>query len=425
MITDAEAAVLAAVDDDATTRLLAELVAVPSVTGSAAESELQHLLATRLDRLGLDVDLWPVDLPSLRAMADYPGEEAPRAEAWGLVGVLPAGSGGRPALALAGHVDVVPAGDPDRWASPPFSPTVRDGRLYGRGACDMKAGVAANFAAVAAIRRSGVALGRPLAMHLLAGEEDGGLGAFATLKRGHTADACVITEPTGGRVVSANAGALTFRIAVPGQAAHGSTRHEGHSAIDAYLLLHQALSGLEARRNARVDPVMAQYPIAYALSVGTVTAGDWASTVPESLVATGRLGVALDEDVAAARAALEECVAKACGADPWLSRHPAVVTWPGGQFASGRLEPGHPLASLAASAYRDVTGRTTGEVGAPYGSDLRLYAARQVPTIQLGPGDVRVAHATDEHVCLTDLHQITRVVALLAVRLCGTVEQDR
>ena len=145
----------------------------------------------------------------------------------------------------------------------------------------------------------------------MVGEEDGGLGAFGTLARGHTGEACIITEPTGGTLITANGGALTFRITVPGAATHGSTRYAGVSAIDNYLPLHRALAELERRRNAVADPLMAEYPIAYPLSVGVIRAGDWASTVPDRLIAEGRLGVALDEDPATARAELEQAIARA------------------------------------------------------------------------------------------------------------------
>ena len=134
----------------------------------------------------------------------------------------------------------------------------------------------------------------PFAVHLVVGEEDGGLGAYATLARGHTGDACVIPEPTDLRLITANAGSLTFRIEVPGQATHGSTRYQGHSAIDAYLPIHRALAELERRRNADPEPLLRDYPIAYALSVGRVQAGDWASSVPDRLVAEGRYGVRID-----------------------------------------------------------------------------------------------------------------------------------
>ncbi|MFC4068590.1 ArgE/DapE family deacylase [Actinoplanes subglobosus] len=413
--TDDEAAALTAVDERAVARELLELLTVPSVTGSAAESELQHLLAGRLERLGLDVDLWSMDLPALRAHPDFPGTEAPRDDAWGLVGTTTGGDG--PAVILQGHVDVVPPGDRRQWGSDPFAPRVDGDVIHARGACDMKAGLAANLAALAAIRAAGIRLPGRVAAHFVVSEEDGGLGAFGTLRRGHTGDACIITEPTGGTVITANGGALTFRIEVPGKATHASTRYSGVSAIDAYLPLHAALARLETVRNVGPDPLMADYPIPYPLAVGIVRAGDWASTVPDLLVAEGRLGVRLGEDPAAARAELERCVADAAAADPWLRDHPPTVAWTGGQFASGRLPAGHPLRDLVSDAHRDVTGEPgLRERGAPYGSDLRLYAGAGVPTLQYGPGDVRVAHSPYEKVSVSETVRVARTLVLAVLR---------
>ncbi|MFI9175523.1 ArgE/DapE family deacylase [Streptomyces lincolnensis] len=420
MLGDDEAAVLAAIDEVAVARTLMELVAVPSVTGSAAESELQHLLAGRLERLGLEVDLWAMDLPELLAHPDFPGAEAPRDEAWGLVGRTRDGGDG-PVLVLQGHVDVVPAGDPAAWEGDPFVPRVTGDVVHGRGACDMKAGLAAHLAVLEAVRASGVRLRGQVAAHFVVGEEDGGLGAFGTLRRGHGGDACVIAEPTAGTLITANAGALTFRITVNGKAAHASSREEGVSAIDAYLPLHRALARLEADRNRDPDPLMAEYPIPYALSVGVLRAGDWASSVPDLLVAEGRLGVRLGEDPASAREEFERCVAAACAAEPWLRAHPVSVTWPGGQFASGRLPAGHPLPDVIRSAHTDVVGGPAPrERGAPYGSDLRLYGGAGIPTVQYGPGDIRVAHSPREQVSVREVVAVARTLALTVLRTVGT-----
>ncbi|MFF8311377.1 ArgE/DapE family deacylase [Streptomyces lydicus] len=415
-----ERAALEAIDETAIAGLLMELIAIPSVTGSAAESEIQHRLAGRLDRLGLDVDLWPVDLPAVRAHPDFPGTEAPRDEAWGLVATTP-GDGDGPTMILQGHVDVVPPGDLRRWDGDPFVPRAAGNLVHGRGACDMKAGLVANLAALAAIRAGGARLRGRVAAHFVVGEEDGGLGAFATLQRGHTGDACIITEPTCGTLVTANAGALTFRIEVPGQATHASTRDAGVSAIDAYVPIHQALARLEARRNTATDPLMAEYTTPYALSIGTLRAGDWASSVPDRLVAEGRLGIALGEDPAEAIADFETCLAQACAQDPWLRDHPAIVTWPGGRFASGRLPAGHPLGALVRDAHADaVGGPRVRERGAPYGSDLRLYAAAGIPTLQFGPGDVRLAHSAREQVSVPEIAAVARTLALAVLRTVGT-----
>ncbi|MFL6025607.1 MAG: M20/M25/M40 family metallo-hydrolase, partial [Friedmanniella sp.] len=337
MLTPPEAAVLDLLDDAGTVQTLRDLVAVPSVGGSAGEVEVQAQLARRLADLGHEVDLWPLDLPTLRAHPDYPGEEVERGEAWGLVGSTGGRTGAdpRPALVLQGHVDVVPPGDRKAWRSDPYQPVEVAGSLVGRGTADMKGGVAAILAAAAAVRASGADLVRPFAVHLVVGEEDGGLGAFATLQRGHGGTACVIPEPTALALVTANAGSLTFRIEVPGLATHGSTAYAGSSAIDSYLGLHRALAALQARRNAEPEPLMRHLPVPYPLSVGRLTAGDWPSSVPDLLVAEGRYGVRVEEDLAAARAELEQAVAEAADRDGYLRDHPPVVSWSGGQFAGG------------------------------------------------------------------------------------------
>jgi acetylornithine deacetylase len=421
-VTDWAARVLAEVDGaaEAAEQRLAQLVRVPSVGGTDPEHEIQAVLAAGLAELGLETDHWRLPLPELLADPDFPGVEVERDEAWGLVGRL-AGRGDGPALLLNGHVDVVPVGDPAAWSTPdPFSGRVVDGELHGRGACDMKAGLVSALAAVAAVRRAGAPLRGDLLLACVPGEEDGGLGTFATLRRGWTADACVVPEPTGLQLVTANAGALTFRLRVPGLATHASRRTEGVSAVEKLVPLLAALQRLEAARNADVDPLMARWPLAYPLSIGRVHAGDWPSSVPDLLVAEGRLGVALDEPVEAARAALEAAVAEASAADPWLRRHPATVEWWGGQFASGRLAAGSDLGERVGAAHAVASGAGTPERwGAPYGSDLRLLAGAGIPTLHYGPGDAVLAHAPDERVPLADVHTAARTLALVALDVCG------
>jgi acetylornithine deacetylase len=296
---------------------------------------------------------------------------------------------------------------------------VVSGELHGRGACDMKAGLVAAMTAVEAVRRAGAPLRGDVLLACVPGEEDGGLGTYATLRRGWRADACVLPEPTGLDVVPANGGALTFRLRVPGVATHASRRTEGVSAITKALPVLAALDRLEGRRNADVDPVMARWPIAYPLSVGRVEAGDWASTVPDLLVAEGRLGVALDEPVEDARRALEDAVAEACAEDPWLAAHPVLVEWWGGQFAPGRLPAGSDLAERVGRAHARAGGGPQESWGAPYGSDLRLLTGAGIPTLHYGPGDSRLAHAADERVPLAEVHTAARALALLALDVCG------
>jgi acetylornithine deacetylase len=220
-------------------------------------------------------------------------------------------------------------------------------------------------------------------------------------------------------VIPANAGSLTSRLEVPGRSAHGSSRLDGYSAVDATAPLLTALRELEMRRNREVDPLLGHLDLPYPISVGIVRAGDWASTVPDLLVAEGRCGVQLDEPIERAKAEFETAIGQACAADPWLSVHPARVSWPGGAFASGRLPAGHHLLGDARRAVTDIGGWAPAVRGAPYGSDLRQYAAAGVPTLQLGPGSVTSAHTVDEFVSLTEVMAFARVYAVLTLRLCA------
>ncbi len=418
LLSDAERSVLDHLDEDALVESLIELVRIPSVGGSDAEIEVQEHSANLLRDLGTDVDRWDIDLDELSSDPWFPGVEVERSAAVGVVGTTE--GEGSPALVLCGHLDVVPPGDFETWlGSDPFSAEIRDGALFGRGACDMKAGAAANLAVVRTLRDAGIRLERPLAVHSVIGEEDGGLGAFATLRRGHRGDAAIITEPTGARMITATAGALTFRIEITGRSAHGSMRREGVSAFEAFLPLHAALMELEAERNRHIDrDFIGELP--YALSFGIVQTGEWSSSVPDKLVAEGRFGVRIDEDPRAARAAFEDVVAEVAVKDPWLHDNRPIVTWPGGQFASGWLDEDHPLVEEMSTAVAASGGARPTQVAGVYGSDLRLYTGiGGVPTLHYGPGDFRYAHAPLERVELDELVQVTRALVVLALRRCG------
>lgn len=396
--------------------LLTDLVRIPSISGSDDEVAIQGVLADHLRDADLEVDHWSIDVPETLAAADAPGVEVDRASAAGLVGRLPGGNG--PTLMFNAHVDVVPPGDVTAWSRDPFSGAVVDGALHGRGSCDMKAGLVAALWSMRALGSLGLSPPGDVVLACVAGEEDGGLGTFALLERGWTADACVIPEPTGLDIVPANAGALTFRLRVPGHATHASRRLDGVSAIEKFLPVLAALRVLEARRNAEVDPLVSVWELPYPLSIGTLSAGDWPSSVPDVLIAEGRVGVALDEPVATTRAALEAAVAEACATDPWLSDHPVTVEWWGGQFASGRLPAGTGLVDRVSGAHTAVSGGPAPAVwGAPYGSDLRLLVGKgAIPTVQYGPGDAAHAHGPDEHVRIDEVETVAGVLGLLAHR---------
>lgn len=413
---------LAALDMPGLVETLQALVRQPSITGTAEESSAQHWFAQRLRENAFETDLWQFDLPALLSDPDFPGLEAPREEGWGLVGSWGGNSG--PTLVLNGHIDVVPPGDLDQWTGhDPFSGSLADGKVFGRGACDMKGGLVCNLFALKAIQAAGLRLKGPVLLECVVGEEDGGLGTFATLRRGYRGDAAIITEPTDLQIIPACAGALTFRLKITGLSAHASVRREGVSVIEKFWPVWQALEDLETRRNVGGHPLMARYGLPYPLSIGTLKAGNWPSSVPDLLEAEGRLGVALGEDPQEARRELEAALEAVCRQDPWLSRHPVTVDWFGGQFASGQLPVGHGLVELVGGTHQKLHGNLPEIHGASYGSDLRLMIGLgNVPTLHYGPGHVKLAHAPNEMVPVSDLETVARTLIAVVLQFCGVEE---
>jgi acetylornithine deacetylase len=410
-------------DEDALLADLHELLLIPSISGSAEELEIQEHLAQAWRREGLAVDRWDIDVERLLHEPSFPGMEVLRTAAVGVTATL-VGDGSGPTLMLNGHTDVVPPGDRAAWSADPFVPRTLavDGResIVARGACDMKAGVAAMWSAVRSVKKAGIPLRGNVILAAVSGEEDGGLGTYALLRHGVTADMCVVPEPTAMDIIPANGGALTFRLTVRGLATHAARRTEGVSAVEKLYPVLAALADLEQRRNAEVDALMSRWPLAYPLSIGTVRAGDWASTVPDLLTAEGRLGVALGETNEEARAALEATVAAVSAGDPWLADHPVEVTWWGGQFASGRTPGDSPVIGHVREAHRAVVGTEPDVYGGPYGSDLRLLTGiGGIPTVQYGPGDASAAHAPDEWVAVDDVVATARGLVQLILRVCG------
>jgi acetylornithine deacetylase len=374
------------------------------------ETHAQQIVAAIAERLGLQVEMHDEDIAALRRLDGYPGEEVEREQ---LVTVTVTASGrddAAPRLCISGHVDVVPTGVRP-WTSPPFAPRMNGGRIYGRGACDMRGGVVVALHALAAITE---VLAQPpgdVVLHSVCAEEDGGLGAFAALRRDANFAACVIPEPTDGEVICAHGGALTFTGRITGRAAHASDRLAGVSALDRFLPLHQALHDVERQLNAGVThPLMRGRPLPYPLNVGRVTAGNWASTVPDELVFECRVGVPVGMPAADVRRMVEAAVVGAADGEP------PTIAWTGGQFEASETPVEHPLVAAVSDAAAVVTGRTPRLAGVSYGSDMRLYRSYGIPTVMFGPGEVAQAHATDESIAIADVVTHARILAVLAAR---------
>jgi acetylornithine deacetylase len=403
-------------------RLVADLqalVRIPSVTGS--EEAVAAWVGDALREVGLATDIVRPDPAEIRADPAWPGAEMPRTSLPVVVGR--AGTPGGARLILSGHLDVVPPGEPTTWTVDPWGGEIRGERLYGRGAVDMKGGVAAILGAVRALGSSpGLdALTGELLVVLVPSEEDGGQGTLAAIRELETADMAIITEPSQLDLVVAHAGAITFRLTVPGRAAHASHRREGVSALDKLFVLVRALEADEARRNeSETDPLMRALGLPYATIIGKVTGGEWASTVLDRIVAEGRYGVRLGQSPEEAADELRACIAASCAADPFLREHPATVEITGGQFGSARVPVDHGLVTSLTDAARAVTGRVPRLLGEPYGADMQMFVnVGGIPCVIFGPGDVRVAHSADEWVPLDEVEACAAVLATWVSRQIG------
>jgi acetylornithine deacetylase len=403
---------------------LQALVRVPSLTGE--EGAVQAVVATLMERDGLDVDTWVPDAAELAPYADHVGAFDTLAGRPNVVGTRKGAGDGR-SLILNAHIDTVETGDPARWTYPPFSGELVDGQIYGRGALDMKGGLITNLTAFRALRNAGLTPQGDIHVESVISEEDGGAGALATILRGYKADAAVITEPTLLETVIAQGGSLVFRLHIEGRSAHAAVRDDGVSAIEKFPLLHRALLDFEAERNRTLDhPLYAHIANKIPINIGTIRGGSWPSSVPEWLYAEGRAGLVPGEDVDAFKADLVHVIDHAAQSDPWLREHPPRIEWFSGQFAPAEIPGDHPLVGAVRSAHHAVTGQESATKAVTYGADMRHFRLfGNMPCLMYGAGDVRWAHYTDEHIAIADILTAAKTIAHTIAFWCGVTDTPR
>jgi acetylornithine deacetylase len=399
---------------------LQSLVQSPSLPDH--EQAVQELVAAKLRALGLEVVILPSRFDELRQHPAFGDDGFSPDQRINVVGRWRGTqSGPGRSLILNGHVDVVPPGDLAQWSESPWSGLIRDGRLYGRGACDMKAGLCAGIFAVDVLQRLGFRPAQDVLIESVIGEESGGVGTLTTIIKGFSAEAAILLEPTRLEICPVQSGALTFRLTVPGRAIHAAMKPYGVSAIEKFMLLLQAINQLEAERHDNFKHPLYDDPKNIApINIGTLRGGEWHSTVPEEVVAEGRMGVLPGESNEAARRALQATILRAASEDAWLADHPPRLEWFEGQFESAETAQTDPLIGSLSDAHRQVTGQSPLLRGVTYGSDMRLFINHaHIPATHYGPGDVSLAHSVNESVPLDEVLTVTRVIAHLITQWCG------
>ncbi len=399
---------------------LQELVRIPSQTGDELGAQLS--IATMMRDHGLDVEMWEPDHRLLEPHAESVTIGNGFADRPNVLGLLHSDGAGR-SLILNGHIDTVEPGDERAWEHPPLSGAVKEGRLYGRGSCDMKGGLVANLFALHALRQAGFIPAGDVIMQSTISEEDGGAGALAAILRGYVADGVVISEPTGLALVPAHGGALMFRLHVPGLSAHAGARDEGESAIEKFAYLHHGLLQFEARRNREItDPLYAELPNKVPINVGTIHGGAWASSVPEFVVAEGRAGLIPGENLATFKQEFAGEISRLAVADPWLRNNLPRVEWLNGQFAPAAIPIDSPLVSTLSEVWTRAYGTQPKIIAEPYGADMRHFVMTGgMPCLMFGAGDVRLAHAPNESIPLEELFTAVRITAEFIAEWCGVM----
>lgn len=438
-LSDLERSVCRAIDDgrDELVELASALISFDTTAREVGdpprqEAALQDYLAEALLAYGADIDLFEPDAaamagaPLVPAGLDFAGRPQ-------LIATL-RGSGGGKSLLFNGHIDVVSGEPKAEWTTDPFTPQVRDGRLYGRGACDMKGGVAAMAYAAQAIAAANITLAGDLIVATNTDEESSGAGGSALVARGLRADAGIVTEPTDFRTWVACRGSEYGVVRVPGRPGHAEVRHPDWrhggavNAIEKAGVVLEAIASLRERwaaDSAFVHPVLS----VPSLLPTVVKGGEWPVTYPSSCdltLAVMYLPVQADTDGwgSAVRAEVQEWITRECARDDWLAEHPPVFDWWSNGVMPMEIPESTPVVSTMLDASADLgLRRQLGGLDSWYdGATYTLLAG--IPSIGYGPpgfdpDGATVAHTIDEYVPVDGLVSCAQALAVAAMRFCG------
>ncbi len=397
---------------------LKSLVRIPSVTGD--EGEIQNFIADYLREMGLEVDVWESDWEALKKHPEYVSVNRGYEGRPNVVSVMK-GSGGGRSLLLNGHTDTVPNGPPDAWEHGPLSADIENGKLYGRGASDMKSGVAAIIMAAKCIMSTGLKPKGDVILDFVVDEELSGHGTLDTILRGYTADAGICCETSGNAVQPGCIGRIWFEILVKGKAAGIQRRYQGVNAIDLGYKIVQAVADLEKTRLETVShPLYPNIIDAIPCMIGSFEAGSFPSAFPDTCLMKGSLATVPGEDHDAAKQSLVDQVARAAAADPWMKDHPPEVRFTGYYAYAASVDAEHPIVKTVARSYQDVTGKEPEISGRQGAADTRfLNGFAKIPTVIFGPGPTTQMHANNEWVAVDDLIDATKTLALSIYDWCG------
>ena len=376
------------------TTIVQNLVRIPSINPPGNEKPAAEYLFNLLKGWGLDTTLLPKPYP-----------ERPQ-----VLAVLK-GSGEHPPLILNGHMDVVPEGDLAQWKDPPFSGTVRDGYIFGRGSCDMKGGIGVALEVARILEQSGQKLKGDLVLAFAIGEETGEVGTKTLLQEsGYNEGFGIVLEPTAFKIGVAEKGLAWFRVTISGKPAHCSIAEQGINPIEKFLAFGNAIKAYDTEIRKRVHSLCGPAKCTMTL----LNAGTKENVVPESLSVLLDRRINPDEDARAVEAELEGILDTLTKADPDFSAHLELTRL----YESAEVPSNHPRVTVLSEAVETVTGERGQIWGTPYSTDVRNFINDiGIPAVTFGPGDIAQAHAFNEFIRIDDLVKGTKIVLGVAEKL--------
>lgn len=425
MSQDTRKAILDHIDanKDAAIAFLQKMVTIPSVTGD--EAAIQEFVGNYMNGIGLDVDSWETDWEELKKHPGYRPVARGYENRPNIVATLKGEGGGR-SLLLNGHTDVIPVGNGEGWSDDPWSGKIENGRIYGRGSCDMKSGVASHILAVEYLKALGIKLKGDVLINVVIDEEVSGHGTLDTVIRGYKADAGISGETSDLAVQPACIGRIWFEISVAGKPAGIQQRYNGISGIELGNKVVKAVQELEDHRVATVKHPL--YPNALdslPCIIGSFQAGNYPSAFPDTALLKGSIGTVPGEDHEGVKQSLVDKIAEMAAQDPWMKDHPPVVRFVGYDAQASEIPVNHPIVDLVSKTYTELTGKQpviSGRQGAADTRFLNEYA--DTPTVIFGPGSTAVMHSNDEYVSIEDYITAIKVMALCIYDWCGDAASE-
>ena len=416
---------------------LMDLIGFPSIVmadptqSGPGERLCQEYLKGRLEKIGFSTDLWDPDGPALyEKYKGRPGAHKGRTfEGRPNLGGTLKGRGGGRSVFLTGHIDVVPPGPAEHWRTDPFVAEIVDGFVQGRGAVDMKGGVACMLMAIEILKEMEVPLRGDVVWGTVVDEEIGGMGALAMADRGYRADVGIMTEPTANTIAPICHGILWARVILDGIGGHAELKPNSWDStgpVDAIWLCRQMLDGFDIlNRRWQFDP-RKNHPL-MDLPCQILPTQIKAGEHPASMA--GRAEIVIDVQYLPSekdefllgghvKREVEEHIAAVCAADPYLRKHPARVEWIlDADCAEVPAEHPFVAAMQEAVAAAGLSSKLTG-TGAHTDMGIPTELGR-TPTLNFGPGDPTQAHQPNERVSIEDLVACTRAIALTIARWCA------